>query len=107
MPREDIVELSLHPVGDDLGGLLSVEPPDLPPYQALELSFRVLQLGGEEAVRQGIQVPTPSGDEVGVVHHHLPGRLLPQIGKLPEHLVGGAEIEGVGGVGVLKALGIQ
>ena len=54
VPHEDVVELGLDTVRDDLGGLLAVEPLGLPPHQALELPLRVLQLGGEEAVGQGV-----------------------------------------------------
>ena len=104
---DDVPQLGLDPVHHDLGRVLPVEVVGLAPHQPLQLPVGVLQLGGEEALGQGLDGIAPTGDQVGVFHHHLIGLLLAQIGELLEHLVGGLEVDGQVLVRVLKALGGQ
>ena len=104
---DDVAQLHLDAVGDDLGGIFPVKLMGFPPHQPLQFSVRILQLGGKQPLGQRIDGVAPVGDEVGVRHHHLPGLLLPQIGKLLEHLLRGFEVDGQGLVRIFKALGGQ
>ena len=79
----------------------------LVPHQVIKLLVGVFQLGGKQAVGQGLYLVAPGGHQLGVGDHHLVGLLLAQVLELLQHLFGGAEVQGVGGVGVVKALGVQ
>ena len=104
---DDIAQLHVNAVHYDLGGLVAVKLMGFPPHQALQLSVGILQLRGEQALRQRLDRVAPVGNQVGILHHHLVGLLLAQIGKLLEHLVGGFKVDGQGLIRVLKALGGQ
>ena len=107
LAADDVIEFGVDAVHHDLGRLLAIQLVGLTPHQALQLPVRVLQLGGEQTLGQGLDGVAAVGDEVGVLHHHLMGLLLAQIGELLQHLVGGLEVDGQGRVRVVKALGGQ
>ena len=75
--------------------------------EAFEVLHRVFNGGGEQVMRHGADGIAHIGDEVRVLDNDLVRRLLPKIGKLPEHLVRRAQVEGQGLVRVVKALGRQ
>ena len=104
---DDVAQLHLDAVGDEFGGIFSVKLMSFPPHQPLQFPVGILQLGGKQPLGQWVDGVAPVGDEVGVGHHHLPGLLLPQIGKLLEHLLRGFKVDGQGLVRILKALGGQ
>ena len=104
---DDVAQLRLDPVHHDLGRVLPVQVVGLAPDQPLQLPVGVLQLGGEQALGQRVDGVAAVGDEVGVLHHHLVGLLLAQVGELLQHLVGGLQVDGQRLVRVLKALGGQ
>ena len=104
---DDVAQLHVDPVHHDLGGLVPVKLMCFPPYQPLQLPVGVLQFRGEQTLGQRLDGVAPVGNQVGVLHHHLVGLLLAQIGEFLEHLLGGFEVDGQGLVRVLKALGGQ
>ena len=106
-PLNDARQLQLDSILDDLRRILPVEFVCLAPHQVVQLLGGVFQLGGKQAIGQGLDLVAPGGHQLGVGDHHLVGLLLPQVGKLLQHLLGGAEVEGVGGIGIVKALGVQ
>ena len=101
-------QLHVQPVHDELWRVLPVELVDLVPHQPVQILLRIFQPGREQL---------PLGQQVkglhlirngpGVGDHHLHGFLRPQVGKLLQHLVSGAEVDGHGGVAVGKLLGVQ
>ena len=106
-PLNDARQFQFDSVLDDLRRILPVEFMCLAPHQVVQLLGGVFQLGGKQAIGQGLDLVAPGGHQLGVGDHHLVGLLLPQVGKLLQHLLGGAEVEGVGGIGIVKALGVQ
>ena len=104
---DNVAQLHVNAVHHDLGWLVAVKLMGFPPHQALQFSVGVLQFGGEQALGQRLDGVAPVGNQVGVLHHHLVGLLLAQIGKLLEHLVRGFKVDGQGLIRILKALGGQ
>ena len=56
-------------------------------------------------MRHRAQGLTHIRNHIGICDNHLIGLFFAQIGKFPEHLVGGAEIEGIILIRIVKALG--
>ena len=98
---QDASQLHVQTVHDQLGRILSVELVDLVPHQPVQILLGVLQPRRKQL---------PLGQQVkrlylvrngpGVGHHHLERLLLPQIGELLQHFVGGLEINRQRGVAV-------
>ena len=106
MTAQNVPQLGVDPVHDDLRRLFTIELMGLVPDQVAEDLGGVFDGGREQPRGKRPHPVAPVGDHVGVGDHHFPGLLFPQIGKFRQHFVSGAQIEGVGGVGVLKALGV-
>ena len=104
---DDVVQLHFDALDEALGGIVAVEPVELAVDQILQVLHGVFDLGSEQIFRHGPQGLALIRDEIGIGDDHLEGLLRAQIAELPEHLVGGAEVQGVRGVAVLKALGGQ
>ena len=75
------------------------------PHQILELPIGIFQLWSKQPIGQRPHIVAPIRNEPGVVHHHLMGLFHTQVGKLLHHLIGGAEVKGIGLVGILVLLG--
>ena len=99
-PGTDVVQLLLHAVHHQLGGLVPVEPVHFAVAEVLQLLFGILDLGREKARGQGGHLLDQLRDAIGVLHHHFPGGILPQVGKFLQHLRRGLEIQGQGLVAV-------
>ncbi len=98
---QDALELHVQPVHDELGRLVAVQGVALGPNHIVQLLLGVLQTGREQAARrQQLDVLDAVGDAAGVVDDHLVSGLLPQVGKLLQHLLGGLEVDGQGRVGI-------
>ena len=104
---DNIAQLGLHPLGNALRRVLAIQPVQLAVDQRFQILHGVFNFGCEKIVGHRTHPLAHIGDQVGVGHHHLIGLFLPEIGKFLQHLVGGAEIQGVGAVAVLIALGCQ
>ena len=104
---DNIMQLRFHTLGDQLRGILSIKPVQLPINQAFQVLHGVFDFWCEQIVRHRPKGLAHIRNEVGIGHHHLVGFFRPQIAELLQHVVGGTEIQGVGLVRVIKALGVQ
>ncbi len=100
--REDGVELGVDALLHDGRRVLAVNAVHLVVHQLLELLGRVLDLGRKEVLGQQLDRLDHVGDGAGVGNDDLARRLLAQIRKLRQHLVGRAEIDRAVAVGVRK-----
>ena len=73
---DNIVQLRFHALGDELRGILAIEPVELAINQGLQILHRVLNFGREQIVRHRPQGLAHIGNEIGVCNHHLIGLFL-------------------------------
>ena len=107
MAADDVSQLRLHPLGDELRGIVSIEPVHFAIHQPLQILHGVLNGGGKEVVGHRAEGFAHIRNGVGVAHHHLIGLFRTQIGEFLQHFICSTEIQGVGLVAVVKALGGQ
>ena len=101
---DDGVQLLVQAVLHDLGQGVAVLLFGPLPGDGDELLLGALDEGREVAHGHRPHLLDLIGDEVGVLHHHLIGLLLPQIGEFLQHLRGGAHVQGGLVLGVGEAL---
>ena len=70
------MQLRFHALGDELRGILAIEPVELAINQGLQILHRVLNFGREQIVRHRPQGLAHIGNEIGVCNHHLIGLFL-------------------------------
>jgi len=105
---QNALELHVQPIHDELGRLVAVQLVALGPDHVVKLLLGVLQPGWEQPARgQQFDFLDTVGDAPGIVDDHLVGGLLPQIGKLLQHLLRGLEVDGQGLVRVGELLAGQ
>ena len=74
---DDVVQLCLHALGDELRGILAVEPVELAINQGLQVLYGVLDFGRKQIVGHRPQGLAHVGNEIGVCDHYLIGLFLP------------------------------
>ena len=104
---DDVVQLGFHAFHHQLRGIVPVKTVEFGVDQIFQVFHGVLDFGSEQVVGDGTQRLAHVGDAVGVGDDHLAGLFLSQIGKFPQHIVRGAEVQGHILVRVVKALGGQ
>ena len=85
--------------------MLAVDAVHLVVDEALEVLGGVLDLGRKELLRQQLDLLHLVGDGAGVGDDDLFGGVLAEVGKLLEHLLCRAEVDGAAPVGVGELLG--
>ncbi len=105
---QNAAQLHVQPVHNELGRLVAVQLVTLVPHHVVQLLLGVFQPRREQLPRrQQLDLLHHVGDHAGILHHHLIGRLLAEIGKLLQHLVGGLEVDGQALVRIGKFLAGQ
>jgi len=80
----------------------------LVPHQTIQVLLGVFQSRREQlARRQQLDLLHQIRNMAGIGHHHLIGLVLPQIGELLQHLVGGLEVDGQRRIGIRELLAGQ
>ena len=101
------MEFCFHTLDKQFRGIVPIKPVEFSVDKVLQILHGVLDLGREQIVGHWPYFLAHIRDQVGIVDHHLMGLLRTQIAEFTKHLIGGAEIQGVGFVTILKALGSQ
>ena len=104
---DDVVQLRFDTAADQLRGIFTVKAVHFAVYQRLQIFHGVFDLRGKEVMRHRTHLIAHIGDTVGVRDHHLVCLFFTKIREFPKHFIGGAQIQGVGSVAILKALGRQ
>ena len=104
---DNVPQLGLHALRDQLRRGFPIKPVKLAVDQAFQVLHRVFNLWRVEVPGQRPNPVAHIGNEIRVFDHDLPGFFFSKVGELRQHLVGGAEVEGVGPITVVEALGGQ